>query len=148
MFVDALGLLSDAQALTATANSTNTIDFGSVTRDPFAGEPMAVALGVDVVADFTTGNETYVVEAVISAAAALTSPIGLGAVTIAAGRLVAGAMFTFPLMPVVPLSSMLRYFGLVYTLGGTTPTITVTAWLTAQSMIDRYRQYAKGYTVS
>lgn len=150
MILDALGLLSDAQALTATANSTNVIDFGSTSpkRDPFAGEAMCVVLTVDVAADFTTTDETYKVEAVMSAAAALTSPLGLGLITITAARLTAGASFVIPLMPILPANA-LEFFGLVYTLGGTSPSVTVTAALMPLSMANTSpRTYAKGYTIS
>lgn len=147
MFLDALALLSDAQALTVTALSTNTIDFGNTTpkRDPFDGEPMTLCFGVDVAADFTTADETYEFQAISSAAAALTTPTVLSRRAILATLLTAG---TVHYLPIPPGSMLLRYFGANYVLGGTSPLLTVTTWLSPQSMIQRWKVYASGYTVS
>ena len=58
MILDSLLKFSDAQALTATADSTNVIDLSN-DRDIGIGEPMALVVTVGVAADFTTGDETY-----------------------------------------------------------------------------------------
>ncbi len=47
MILDALNLFSDAQAVTAAAASTNSIDFGSA-RDIGVGENLYIAITVDV----------------------------------------------------------------------------------------------------
>ena len=47
MFLDGQNLYSDAQALTATAASTNLIDHGS-DRDLGIGEPLVAVIVVDV----------------------------------------------------------------------------------------------------
>jgi Bbp16-like protein len=149
MILDSLLTLSDAQALTASAYSTNTVDLGNVTpkRDIGVGEGLAVIVTVDVAADATTGDETYQFEFVQSANADLSSHDSLEAVAIARGDLVAGYSFT------IPLSSgriTKRYVGLRFTLGGTTPLITVTASIQPRSMasLAKPATMAKGYTVS
>jgi hypothetical protein len=147
MYVDALGLLSDAQAVTVDAVSTNTIDLGLVTpqRQIGDGEPIGIGMIVDVAADFTTGDETYVFEVISSAAAALTSPTILGAYTRTAAQLAAGSRHFFPIPPGTPVQ---RFIGMNYNVGGTTPTITVTAWLTLQSLFDKIQTYADGFTIN
>ena len=150
MFIDALGLLSDAQALTATAFSTNTIDFGNVTpkRDVASGEPLCVAIQVDVSADATTGDETYRFDVVQSANANLSSPdilITTDTGFITRALLVAGFKFYLALPEGIITK---RYFGMQYTLAGTTPLITVTAELQSLSMVQTDKTYAKGYTIS
>lgn len=146
MFLDALLMLSDAQALTATALSTNTIDLGNptVSRRIGTGEPMVLAVQVDVAADFTTGDETYSVQIVSSAAAALTSPTVLAQFTLTAAQLAAGKKFSLPVPAGMPGQ---RYLGVNYVLGGTTPTVTVTASIMPRSMAEaEYTYYPKGYS--
>lgn len=149
MFVDSLTLLSDAQALTATAYSTNTIDLGSVTpkREIGGGEPLALVVSVDVAADFTTGDETYQFNFVQSANANLSSDddLAMRAVSAASSGLAAGTIVVVP----VPQGSVTKqYIGAQYVLAGTTPTITVTAFITLQSMLQMFKAYASGFTVS
>lgn len=147
MFLDALELLSDAQAITADAVSTNTKDFGDVTpkRNVGDGEPLVVCFAVDVAADFTTADETYEFQLIQSTAAALTSPDVLALRAILATALTAGSIH---FIGIPPGSVTKRYFGANYNVGGTTPTITVTSWISPQSMIQRFQTYAKGYTIS
>lgn len=147
MIMDALCLLSDAQALTATAVSTSSYDAGNVTPkvDIGPGEPLAVVITVDVAADATTGDETYQFDIITSAAAALTSPTVVASRLIGRALLTAGRIIVFPIpMVEVPL----RFWGLQYTLGGTTPTITVTASIMPLSFADQIKIYARGYVIS
>lgn len=154
MILDQLGLLSDAQSLSATALSTNTVDLGNVTpkRQIGTGETIGVVITVDVAADFTTGDETYDFQLVQSAAEALTSPTVLARLTfIASGTmisslLVQGYRMFLPLPHGMPIQ---RYLGMNYVLGGTTPTITVTACLVPERVVAVGPiHYAKGYTIS
>jgi hypothetical protein len=146
MLYDAQTLLSDAQALTATANSANVYDCGS-DRNIGIGEALGVRVTVDVAADGTTGDETYTVKVVTDDNAALSSATDVtGAVSIPRGS-AAGSTF---IIPIPPNTTMERYIGLTYTLGGTTPTVTVTAAILPMSMIDVSGSsvyYAAGYTV-
>src|SRR5262245_13810866 len=62
MFVDKLLLVSDAQALAATALATDKIDLGAyqTLRNRIGdGESMGFLVTVDVAADKVTGDETY-----------------------------------------------------------------------------------------
>lgn len=146
MFMDALLVLSDAQALTVTAVSTNTIDLGNPTvkNRIGTGEPLVIAVQVDVAADFTTTDETYEVQVIASAAANLSSPVILGRFPLLASQLALGKKFAFPIPGGMP---GLRYIGVNYVLGGTTPTVTLTASVMPRSMAEaEYTYYPKGYT--
>lgn len=146
MFVDAMLLVSDAQAITVTAFSTNTIDLGNPTvkNRIGTGEKMAFGLQVDVAADFTTTDETYRFDIVSSANANLSTPTILASITLLASQLAINKKFALPVPAGMPSQ---RYIGLQYTVGGTTPTITVTAFLSPASMIDaEYTFYPKGYS--
>lgn len=147
MILDALTLLSDAQAVTATAFSTNTYDAGNVTpkNDIGPGEALAMLITVDVAADATTGDETYQFDIVTSANANLSSPTVVASRLIGRALLTAGRIIVFPI-PMV--ESPLRYWGLQYTVGGTTPTITVTAGIVPLSFADQIKIYARGYVIS
>lgn len=147
MYLDALLLLSDAQAFSSDAASTNTIDLGNVTpkRNIGDGEPLAMCIGVDVAADFTTADETYEFQFIQSVNADLSSPTNLISRTIAASLLTAGTLHVIP----IPAGAVTaRYIGAFFNGGGTTPTITATIWIAPLSMIQRFQVYAKGYTVS
>jgi len=157
MMIDAQHLFSDAQALTATALSTNVIDL-SLDRAIGAGEPMAVVFVVDVAADQGTGDEdyTFAVEYATNAAIS-TGRQEVGRLIFESGTptapaldadlLVAGFQFAIPLPPSgTEMTS--RYIGVRYTLAGTTPTITVTAFLQPLSMVDSRAYYASGYSLT
>jgi hypothetical protein len=144
MFLDAYNLLSDAQAVTADAYSTNTIDLGasSPARQIGDGEPMAVVFTVDVALAGTT--PTIVFNVVDSANANLSSHTVLVA-SKSYSALAAGAQVVLPIPPGLPTA---RYLGAYYDVGGTTPTITLTAALMPLSMIDKRKDYADGITIS
>lgn len=144
MKLDAQLLVSDAQALTASGASTSYIDIGQ-TKNLFDGEPLALVLVVDVAADHTTGDETYQFDLQGDDNTGFSSPATLASRTIAATSLTAASKHVIP----VPVgTSVERYVRLYATLGGTTPSITFTAFLMPQSMIQKDKVYAKGYTVS
>lgn len=147
MYLDKELLLCDAQAFDPDAASTNTIDLGNVTPkiDIGIGEPMVLCIQVDVAADHTTGNETFEFQFIQSANADLSSPDNLISRTIDYTLLTAGSVHY---IPIPPGAITKRYIGMFFNGGGTTPTITVTAWLALQSMIDKRAVYAKGYTIS
>lgn len=145
MYLDAQTLLSDAQAFSADATSTNTFDSGLATNDISIGEPMGIGISVDVAADFTTGDETYEFQAIQSANANLTSPDILAARTIAAANLTAGS---FHVLPIPPGSKTKQYLGLYFNGGGTTPTVTVTAWIAPLSMLAKHKNYPDALTIS
>ena len=125
MYIDALNLLCDAQAFTADAVSTNSLDLGNVTpkRQIGSGEPMAVTVQVDVSADNTSGTETYSFEVIQSANDNLGTPTVIARQNgIAATTLVAGYVFVIPIPPGFPTA---RYLGLNFDGSASdTPTIT------------------------
>jgi hypothetical protein len=145
MYVDAFTLVSDSQAVSATGFSTNTIDLSNVTpkRDVSVGEPIGFAVNIEVAGDFTTGDETYTIEAVQSDNANLSSPDVIGSRLLSAAQRAVGQLIFIPLGEVTK-----RYVGLRYTLAGTTPSITVSAWLTSQSLFSKVNaHYARSYSV-
>lgn len=150
MYLDALLLVSDAQAVTVDAVSTNTIDLGNPTvkNRIGSGEPMAFLVTVDVAADGTTGDETYSFEVIQSANANLSSADIIAQRSFLAGQhtqLTAGTRLVIPIPPGLPTK---RYIGMNYNTGGTTPSITVTAALMPQSMAEEsLTTYAKGYSI-
>ena len=126
MIFDAQSLFSDRQAITATANSTNTIDFGvamtpkhakgPVKRDVGAGRP--IPLRVQIVEAFN--NLTSVqVDLVVANNAAVTGSRVAVSTTVLLADAKAGAV----LMPqYAPQGVNDRYARLRYTVTGTAPT--------------------------
>tara|TARA_R100001530_G_scaffold97493_1_gene67779 strand:- start:148 stop:489 length:342 start_codon:yes stop_codon:yes gene_type:complete len=98
----------------------------TTTRQIGAGKPMWVHFNVTVAADFTTGDETYTFG--VATGAATTLGTVLSSRAIVAGTLVAGYNFSMA----VPTEGVLRYIGVEYVLAGTSPTITVDAYLSDQ----------------
>jgi hypothetical protein len=146
MILDDLLLLSDAQAFSTDAVSTNTVDLGNPTvlRQVGTGIPVGIILTVDVAADATTGNETYQFNVLEDDDAALGSPTIISEHVLLAADLVAGASFFLPIRPGKPI---LRYVGLGFDGGGTTPTITVSARIGRQADYAGLPvAYARGYT--
>jgi len=157
MIIDAQTLFSDAQALTATAVGTNVYDL-SVDRSIGNGEPLAVVFSVGVAADQTTGDEDYTFEVEYASNAAQSTGRQLigrrifesgtpGAPAQDADLLVAGFNFFIPIPPTT-LAESEQFLGIRYTLAGTTPTITMTAFLQPMSMVDAYNSYPDGFTIS
>lgn len=142
MYVDSELLFSDAQALTATAASTNLID---VTTDNIGrGKALAVHISLDVAADDTTGDETYSVALQTDDNSSFSSATELGSATITRGD-AAGSKYV---INVPSDGSAEQYLRLNFTLGGTTPTATVTAFLVCVDGMDGNDIYANGYTIS
>lgn len=145
MILDAQTLLSDAQAVTADAVSTNTYDCAEAGDDFSRGEPMGVFVSVGVAADATTGDETYAFEFIQSANANLSSADVLCARTIAAADLSAGSVHV---VPIPPGSVTKRYVGLNYNVGGTTPTITCDSWIAPLSSMQNWKAHNDNITIS
>lgn len=140
MILDQQNQYSDAQALTATAASTNLIDHGS-DRDLGIGEPLAVVLTVDVALAGTTPTFQFALQTDTTSAfgAAVNVVTSQSYTALAQGQRVAIA--------VPPDTSMARYSRLNYTLGGTTPTITVTAELIPYRFIQAENIFSTGFLV-
>jgi len=143
MILDSFLQFSDAQALTATAASTNVVDLGG-DNNVGIGEPMVVAINLTVAADDTTGDETYSVALQTDDNDAFSSATELGTATITRGD-AAGSKYY---ISVPPTESAERYLRLNFTLGGTTPTVTLDAHLIPQSHVQNDVYYADGFTIS
>lgn len=141
--IDAQLLLSENQAVTgaATTAATNVIDLGKTGRRIGDGESMAIQVTVDVAAGGTSPTCAFVLF-MDDTDGATTSRWTSQAH--AAAALTAGARFIIP----VPQGVAGRYLGLKYTLGGTSPTITVTAALVTDDGLQNEVLYPSGYTVS
>lgn len=141
MYVDKLLHLSDAQALTATADSTNVIDLSN-DRDIGKGQAMAFVVSVGVAADFANADETYTFQLETDDNAAMTSSTIVAGGTIIAADLTAGSVHAFPIA-----SANEQYLQGVYTLGGTTPSVTVDTWVAPLCDVDQYVTYADNITI-
>ena len=156
MYIDKLLKLSDAQALTATAVGTNVIDL-EVARSVGNGEPLALVFSVGVAADQTSGDEDYTFDLEYATNAAQSTGAQLlgrrifesGTPTAPAqdaDLLVAGFVFAIPIPPAT-LGEDGDFLGVRYTLAGTTPTITVDAWIAPLSDVSQYVSYADNVTI-
>jgi hypothetical protein len=145
MFLDAQTLVWDATALTSDAASSNTYDSGAAGNEIATGEPLTLCIQVDVAADGTTTDETYEFQVIQSTVAALTSPDILVQRSITYANLSVGSLHY---LPIPPGAKTKRYLGAYFNGGGTTPTITVTAWFAPMSMIQRNAVYADALTIS
>lgn len=145
MYLDAQCQLSDAQAFTATAVTTNSYDSGAAANNIGAGEPLVMVVCVTTAADSTTGDETYSFQVIESAATNLGSATTLASLTITAANLSAGSVHFIP----VPMGAKaLRYLGGQATLAGTTPSVTCDIFLAPASMLQNFKAYADGITIS
>lgn len=150
MFVDAQTKLWDALALTTTAVSTNAYDLGApavatqATRRIGTGEPLVVAISVGV-AGAHAGTETYEFQLIAATASDLTTgqrilvTTGTIATATVAAELAAGTLLYIPVPPGEPLTGE-RYLGLKL-VSANSAAITVTAWITLQSMIQEWTPY-------
>ena len=148
MYVDALGLVCNAQAFTAVAVSTDSIDLGNVTpkREIAVGEPMGFGIAVGVAASATT----VLVEIIQATDAALTTGIiVLAQRTFLAADMPAGRLIFMPIPQAPTVAGPLRFLGLRVTPAGGAATVTLDAWLTSHSLFSVLApNYAKGFTVN
>lgn len=150
MFIDAQNQFSDAQALAASAPSTNVIDLGA-DRNIGIGDPMCVFLSADVAFDAGSADEVYTIDVETDDNVGFASPEILARRVISAlpqiPRAAGVAGFRLPI-PIPPDLRCERFLRLNYTLAGTTPSVTVTAQLMPQSMIQADAVYPDGFTIS
>lgn len=144
MFIDALLRVSSAQAFTAVAVSTSSIDLGNVTpkRAIGTGEPMGFAISIDVLLSATS----MLVEVISATDAALTAGIVVeNSRTFLAAAAPAGALLWIDLPMGSPAN---RFLGLRVTPTGGAATVTLTAQLTDRNLFSIASQnYAKNYVV-
>lgn len=149
MITDALLQMSLAQAVTATAVSTNTIDLGAGVRDLGPGEPISIAVTVDQ--SFATAT-SVTIQLISSAAAALSAAtvlIQTDAIPIAnltAGRKPIIIRVSRHVLAAQPIGQ--RYIGLNYLVGGASATA---GQFTANMVLDGQdiqKTYPSGFAVS
>lgn len=142
MITDAFLRLSDAQALTTTAVSTNTIDLG-VARDVGAGEEIYVYFTVPTA---LAGGTSVTFQVITSAAANLGTPTVVGSTTaVPTASLVAGYKTAVRVNPSVFANGQ-RYLGAQYTISGTYTSGAVTADIVLD--IADQKLYASGFSVT
>jgi hypothetical protein len=148
MFLDALLLVSDAQAFTAAAVSTSSIDLGNITPKRAIGTGEAVGFGFQV--DVAASATTVKLEVIMATDAALTAGIiVLVEETRLAADLPAGGLLFLTIPPGEPAAGFLRYIGVRVTPAGGAATVTLTSWLTSSKLFSvAAKAYAKGYTIS
>lgn len=143
MYLDSLLEMSDAQAVTATAISTNVIDLGPITdnalRDIGAGEDVYLVLSVDTT--FTAAGAATLTAALVSDSTVnlATSPTTHATVLNAAAvaTLLAGLQVAIKLPP----GNYEQYLGIQYTVAtGPMTAGKINAFLTKDAQL--YRAYA------
>lgn len=125
MILDSRLQLSAAQELTASAVSTNVIDLGA-DRDIGVGDPLWLV--IPVLVSMTGTSPTFSVSIQTDDNSGFSS-----ATTLLASSAVAGSTIPAGTLIVVPFPfANERYVRANYTLAGTSPTITIDAYLTNQ----------------
>lgn len=145
MYVDSQLLFSTAQAVTATAASTNSVDLGAV-RDIGTGEPLYV-VSIVTTAMTDAGSDSTLIVSLEGDSTTTFTPDGTD------------TLFTFPAVSAVgttriarldPAMAALqyRYIQLKYTpgAGGNLTTGSFTSFIT--NNVDRYVSYADAITIS
>lgn len=146
MILDALTLVSNAQAFTAAAVSTDSIDLHNVTpkRQIGTGEPVGFLFSVGVAASSTTVK----LEVIMATDAALTAGIiVLAEATRLSADLPAGQVLFLGIPPGAPAAGFLRYIGVRVTPSGGAATVTLSAALVPQSFVQAFFSYARGVTI-
>lgn len=144
MITDKLLRVSDAQAITTTAVSTDKVDL-SVARDIGEGEQL---YGVFTVGTAFAGGTSVQMSVVVADDAALTTNVTTIAMTgvVATAGLTAGSQFIVRLAPLIA-SLGRRYLGASYTVVGTMTAGTVTCDI-VHDIQDGKKFYASGFSVA
>lgn len=143
MILDKEHQFAAAQVLAATGVSTNVVDLGK-DRDIGIGEPMAVLIVITAI-DASSADETYTVQLQADDAAAFGSPAAVGGLVNIPRAIGANSKVVIPIPPDQATEQFLR---LSFTLGGTTPSITYSAYLVPQSFIQNNVLYDDAITIS
>lgn len=157
MILDKQNQLADSQAVSASAVGTNVYDLG-VNRSIGNGTPMAVAFFIEVAADQATGDEDYTFQVEYATNSAQTTGRQLvGSRSFESGTPVAPAQnadllvegFTV-VVPIPPtkLSESGQFLGIRYVTAGTSPAVSVSAYLMPLCDIDATNDYNNNYTIA
>ena len=143
MITDKLLRVSEDQAVTTTAVSTNTVDLG-VARD--VGEGTALYMNFALTEAFANGT-SVTFEVITSASANLGSPTVIGSsAAIVTASLTLGKNIVVTLNPEIAGKGQ-RYLGARYTVAGTMNAGKVTADI-VETIGDGQKFYASGFTVA
>lgn len=143
MILDSQHQYAAAQVLAATGVSTNVIDHGS-DRELGVGEPLAVLIVITAI-DATSADETYTVQLQADDNVGFATPLPVGGLVNVPRAIGANSKVV---IPVPPDTAMERFSRLSWTLGGTTPSITYSAFLVPQSFIQNNVLYDDALTIS
>lgn len=145
MILDSLNMFSDAQAITASAVSTNSVDLGAAGIDVGTGENLYVVLNVDVAFTDSGSDSTVAVTLITDSAAGLNdTPATLQTLGTFAAL---SAVGTKIIARIQPSASFERYLGLQYTLAnGNLTTGSISAHLVHG--VDSSTLYADNITIS
>lgn len=143
MITDKLLRVSEDQALTTTAVSTNTIDL-SIARDMGEGHNLFMNFAVTTA---LAGGTSVKFEVISSAAADLSSPTVIGSSdAVVTASLAAGYNTAVRINPQIASKGQ-RYLGARYTIVGTYTSGAVTADV-VETVQDGKKFYASGFTVA
>lgn len=149
MITDALLQLSSAQAVTASAVSTNTVDL-SQNRDIGAGQDLFAHFTVDLAA-LAAGAATVTFQVISSAAANLGSPIvlvqtdAIGKAELTAGRRPITLQIPASVLAAQPIGQ--RYLGVNYVVATGPLTQGSFSATISESKVDAGKNYPSGFTV-
>ena len=150
MMTDALLQLSAAQAVTATAVSTNTIDLSQV-RDIGAGSDLYAVFTVDAAAT-AAGAATVNFQVVSSASANLSAPTvlvqtdAIGKAELTIGRRPIYLNIPASVLAAQPIGQ--RYLGVQYTVGTGPLTAGAFSCAITDTEVDVGKNYPSGFTVA
>ena len=126
MWIDTRTEFSDSQALTVSTPSTHVVDLGQNARNIGRGSPLYLVVQTETAADDGNGNETYAVALQTDDDNGFAGATDLMSYDIPRGS-VAGTRF----VALLPQNND-RFLRLAYTLGGTSPSVTVNAFISSQ----------------
>lgn len=142
MYTDKLLRVSEDQAITADAASTNTIDLGTA-RD--IGEGTTLYMMFTVTEAFNNAT-SVALQVITSASADLSTPTVRTAQTIALAGLTLGARFALPIPPALASLGQ-RYLGAYYDVTGTAPSTGKITTDIVETISDGKKFYASGFSV-
>jgi hypothetical protein len=143
MITDKLLRVSEDQAITADAASTNTIDL-SVARDMGEGKPL---YAVFTVTEAFNNATSVALQVITSAAADLGTPTVRATQTVLLAGLTLGAQYVLVLPPAIASLGQ-RYLGAYFDVTGTAPSTGKVTVDFVETIQDGKKFYASGFTVA